>query len=98
MTNPVSNHLNDTTSPGTRQKTKIFLPGLFVCLVPFCFGVGFGCAAFAVVFWASFSLTDRGTEGMGGSFSLHDRPSASVSAFVILRNNKKHWNKIQHPV
>lgn len=70
-----------------RDVINVFLPGFFVCLVPFCSGVRFGCAALAEVFWASFSRTDRGTVGMGGSFSLHDSPSASVSAFVIL------WNK-----
>lgn len=74
----------------------IFLPGFFACLVPFCSGVGFGCAALAEVFWASFSRTDRGTVGMGGSFSLHDSPSASVSAFVILRNKgeKKSFERL----
>lgn len=78
-----------------KYKWQIFLPGLFVCrlfVVPFCSGAGFGCAALAEVFWPSFCLTDRGTVGMGGSFSLHDSPSASVSAFVILWSNKKNKN------
>lgn len=55
--------------------------------MPFCWGVGLCWVTLPADFWASFSFTDRGTVGMGGSFSLHDGPSVSVSAFVILRNS-----------
>lgn len=64
----------------TQPISALLIPGFCVWPMPFC------CVGICL---ASFSRTARGTLGIGGSFSLHNGPSASVSAFVILGNKKR---------
>ncbi len=55
------------------------IPFLLLSIVLFCCGLGVELAA-----RARLSVTDIGTVGIGGSFSLQDGPSFSVKALVIL--------------